>query len=346
MKHRFERVINGSDKQKKDANEGAQQAYELGWSDDEALLDREVPLTLFHRFLIKDLREFAETFIESLGLSKDIPTPRLVVLEKGATHDLNKGRIRGGYDDPRRGYIAADDSDSKAVFASRFAHEYFHSLGYGSLQIIGDEPDDEIHPYRSGISMHDRKDPNKRYFDLAEEALAADFAQQYLLSVAQKDEEISSEIRSRNVIVDWFRNSEVFKRGYPEEKYADFLRHLANFKALPDAEDVVSVLQDASKDDGYKIGYAFGYLKERFRDYNEYSGERLIERESFDGLIERIVAASSSTATTEEVKNAFYNAHFTGNYLPLARLIESALGPGSFREVAELLSSKESTKKD
>ena len=36
----------------------------------------------------------------------------------------------------------------------------------------------------------------------------------------------------------------------------------------------------------------------------------------------------------EELFDEFARAHFTGNYLPLARIIEDTFGKGAFREIA------------
>ncbi len=346
MKHRYEKIINGTEKQKQEVDAASQQAFETGWSDNAAIVSREVPLTPFHEFVKRDLQEYTQRFIADLAIAKDANEPNLVVVKKGGTYEIEQGRLSGGYHSSRSGFIVADDSESRAVFASRVAHEYFHSLGYGSLQIIGDEPDDETHPYRSGISMNDREDPLKRYFGAAEEALAANFAQSYLEHVKQHDQEIATEVQSRDVIVEWFKQNEAFKSGYPEDKYTKFIGYLSNLKTLPDAEDVVAVLQDATKDDDYKIGVALAYLKERFKDYDEYMFERQSERKKLEEYIEKIVTASDASLTAHDVTKAFYRAHFIGNYLPLARMVESVLGPGSFRVMAEELSSKRTVADD
>jgi hypothetical protein len=50
--------------------------------------------------------------------------------------------------------------------------------------------------------------------------------------------------------------------------------------------------------------------------------------------MDRIVIAGEGKIKKNELFDEFARAHFTGNYLPLARTIEGILGKGSFREIA------------
>jgi hypothetical protein len=339
MTYPFERFINGTKKQEEIARSIRRSRYEEGWSNKPSLTALEAVPTAFHEFVKQNVYQFSTAYMDSLGLDEKISPPRLLVLEKGGTRKISEGEINGGFYTTYGRFIAVDSSHSKAVFASAVAHEYFHSLGYSSFYIDGEESDFKISPYRSGVSMNDPKNKDRQYFVVAEEALAADFAESYLKYAAGFDEDIATEVESRDVVVDFFSNSRVFKEGYPTEKYDGFIAHLEQLRALTDAEDVVRVLRDPARDDGYKIGYAFAYLKQRMGEYTEHRKERLAERIKLEAYITEIVSCSSKSITPAEVRNLFYRAHFTGEYLPLARVVESSLGPGSFRAMAEDLSS-------
>jgi len=53
-------------------------------------------------------------------------------------------------------------------------------------------------------------------------------------------------------------------------------------------------------------------------------------------LFDRMIAASGGSLTSrDEVFDIFATANFSGEYLPLARVVEGVLGEGSFREIAE-----------
>lgn len=64
--------------------------------------------------------------------------------------------------------------------------------------------------------------------------------------------------------------------------------------------------------------------------------ERYQERKRLYELLDRIVANSSGRfESRDEIFNEFARANFSGNYLTISRIVESILGKGSFRKLAE-----------
>jgi len=73
--------------------------------------------------------------------------------------------------------------------------------------------------------------------------------------------------------------------------------------------------------------------------------ERLRERQKLDELLYRLLQQMPEKfQSKEELFSEFAKANFTGNYLPLARLIEKSMGKGSFRRLAKEFGSADSGK--
>ena len=63
--------------------------------------------------------------------------------------------------------------------------------------------------------------------------------------------------------------------------------------------------------------------------------ERSEERDTFNKVLDEIITNSKGKLNNrEKLFDEFARAHFSGNYLPLARVIEDALGKGAFRKIA------------
>jgi hypothetical protein len=64
--------------------------------------------------------------------------------------------------------------------------------------------------------------------------------------------------------------------------------------------------------------------------------ERYTERKKLYELLDKLVLHSGGKFNNrDEVFDEFAKANFSGNYLPLARMVEGILGQGSFRKLAE-----------
>jgi ribosome-associated toxin RatA of RatAB toxin-antitoxin module len=67
--------------------------------------------------------------------------------------------------------------------------------------------------------------------------------------------------------------------------------------------------------------------------------ERYDERIKMYELMDNLIAKSGGRLKNrDEVFGEFAKAHFSGNYLPLARMVENTLSKGSFRELANKFS--------
>lgn len=67
------------------------------------------------------------------------------------------------------------------------------------------------------------------------------------------------------------------------------------------------------------------------------------ERRILDYVCQEI--ARDTNRTEDEIHEEFLRSHFTGNILPIARLVESSFGKGSFRELGEMRGDKESAER-
>jgi hypothetical protein len=193
----------------------------------------------------------------------------------------------------------------------------------------------ESKPYRNGITMHGRENEGE-YFSLAEEAIIATLSKRFFDEVITNDPLYKEEMERTVKIKEWVIN-------FAQERIPDqeiklrFISAIQDTLILPENKKVYEILFESNNKDAYKIGFFMGFFKENLESGN-IMHERAEEREKFNKVLDRIVADSKGTITDRnQLFDQFARAHFTGNYMPLARTIEDALGKGSFREIAEEL---------
>ena len=112
--------------------------------------------------------------------------------------------------------------------------------------------------------------------------------------------------------------------------------NIAYFKGiliLPDSLPCYEYIADTSKPDEQRLGFFMGYFDDALKS-GTVVHERADEREKFEKLLDRITTASNDKIRKEDLFHEFARAHFTGNYLPLARTVEGVLGQGTFRQIA------------
>jgi hypothetical protein len=102
------------------------------------------------------------------------------------------------------------------------------------------------------------------------------------------------------------------------------------------AEDKVKAILDFSDDENKRQAYAAGMFKAMYEKGDVIMHERYNERKRLQKLLGEIVEKSNGKfKDIDEVFDEFAKANFSGNYLPLARIIEDIFGKGSFRKLAE-----------
>jgi hypothetical protein len=140
------------------------------------------------------------------GKPKSLPVEHIYLLAPDKLLEYSKGKFAGGQHNPLSSKIIVERNQSTVVFASTLAHEMFHLKGYKSARI--GKSGSDIHLYRSGISMVDRKDieaevgEEKEYFTGLEEAIVSECVSQFLDILAEEDG-INEELIAFNQIRDY-----------------------------------------------------------------------------------------------------------------------------------------------
>lgn len=282
-----------------------------------------------------DVIERAIDYVSEIANQHGAKSPwtakRIAVVQSGSLDENGGGVSSSLYDT-----IAVERSESPVHFGRVLAHELFHKLGYNSFQVKESEDTDRKDDiYRSGVTMKSREGSG-RYFHQANEAMAAEMASSFFTDVLSKEEGFQEEIVSSEALKSWmiayFKTSEL-----PENQISHNISMIGSIVTFPKAVKLWDMIQTSDKEDGYKIGYIIGFLETEFKNGTLYV-ERANESKQFKATLSRLVESdSTSTLTQEGLLDLFAGAHFTGNYLPLARKIDGALGVGTFRTVAKEL---------
>lgn len=185
-------------------------------------------------------------------------------------------------------------------FAGDTFHETLHLKG--SLVVQIEENDDYLKEriYRMGIDVKNtikksQKVGNTLYFDGLHEAIVSDQEKKFIRKLLELEE---------------FKKE---KEELNKEENIEGISGLSKEKNIP-IDDFLSFKKDK---DGKRSWKVVPYLKQR-EVYNYICEEILKENED-------------KYKDIEEVKKEFLKAHFTGNILPIARLVEESFGENSFR---------------
>lgn len=331
----FERIIGGTENQKKKI---AAQAEKASQKTGEELFGKYLAIpTAEEQKTIEQSVAYANSIAKEYGAVREFDNDRIFLLQPGAVESLSNGKIKGGVTNAFNQSIGVERSFSNALLALAVVHEMLHMDSYHSSQVtesrsflmfkkIGSRP------YRSGISMNGREGEGE-YFGVAEEAIIATLSKRFFDEVIVSDPLYKNDLENTKKIKQWLIT--FAEKHIPEdEQRSKFIRGIQEILILPETEKVYKELQEPDKDDQYKAGYFMGFFEENFKAGNIFH-ERNQERIKFDSVLDKIVADSKGKIPDKnQLLDEFARAHFTGNYLPLARRIESALGEGTFRKIA------------
>lgn len=166
------------------------------------------------------------------------------------------------------------------------------------------------------------------------EAIIATLSRRFFDEVILKDPLYSKEIKQTETVKKWLTDF-AEKRIQDKDFKQKTLIIIKNILVLPRIGLIHDQLFEFNKDDDYKFGYFMGFFEEELKSGSVFH-ERVEEREKFENMLDEIIKESEGKISSrKELFDEFARAHFTGNYLPLARMIEEALGKGSFRRIAE-----------
>ncbi len=342
----FERQINkihgGSEQDKEGALE-----YLRSLSDVESNTNfspYEIQKTPEDEALIRDIEARVDTIAKYYG---GTPMPASLdaihIIVPGGISKMTAGKIYTGIHNPYTGHIGIEKNNSDLLFLGTLAHELFHLKGYKSFRI--NQSVDDIRVYRNGISMINMKDVERKsgqedeYFNSAEEAIVAELTKRLTDSLVD-DERFTEDIKAVNKIADWVIGFHITS-GRSSGQVEELRREL---KYINNPQDFVRKVISHPGSESAKEAFATGMFDNLRSKGQVEMVERYTERSKLYKLIDEIVEASNNQYTKDEVFDKFARAHFSGSYLPLAKIIESALGKGAFRKVANDFARKIDTK--
>jgi hypothetical protein len=322
----FDKIIGGTEEQKEDLRKGTKEYSEE--SGKELFGEYLVEPNKNEIAVIKEAVEYANKTASYYGATRTTNPERVFLLKPDGVASLNEGKIRSGVSNIYSQSIAVDRTDSNALLAESVVHESFHMSCYYAAQIFEDGID---RLYRSGIEMRGREKEGK-YFSIAQEAIIATLSRKFFDEVISKDPLYKDDMKYTEAIKSWLiAYAEKNTQGENKEKTVAAIHDIL---ILPGSESVYRMLYETNEDDDYKSGVFYGYFKEELES-GKVIQERSEERDKFNKVIDEIITNSKGKLNNKEkLFDEFAHAHFTGNYLPLARLIEGALGKGSFRKIA------------
>ncbi len=332
-KTHYERIVGGTEEEKALAFQKLQDIFN----------ERSVQLTEYEVAKTPEDLEIlkkTETIVDNIvvrygGEPKRLPLDHIYVLKPGSVLAMTDGELSGGIHKPLGLKIGVEKGESKSLFASTVAHELFHLKSYKSARV--GKSGEDVRLYRSGLSMIDKKDPNeeageeKEYFALIEEAIVAECTKKLLDEIsgdALFSEEAKAVTNFRDWVVAYYRRG-----GVPEEKVKEFEKEL---KYIADPQDKVERVISFSDKDEERQAYAAGMFGALYEKGEVETVERYAERKKLYELLDKLVVSSNGKfESRDEVFDEFAKANFSGNYLSIARTIESILGKGSFRKLAD-----------
>ncbi len=328
----FERIIAKTDDEKNEAHSELQKFYDVS---DNKLEEFEVEKTPEEIEVINLAQETADNIVRRYdGKVRSVPIERIHILPVGGVSKALGGNIEGGVLRTLHDRIGVDRRTSKIQLASVIVHELLHLKSPKAAQT--GEKHDDVRPYRSGLTMFDRKyvegsDMDEvEYFGELEEAVVAECAKLATEELRMKllnQEEIAAHEKFLGWIVAFMR-----RHRKTEDEINLFIDELKDAGITREDVEKIDALP---KDEEYKQAYAAGTFSRRHKDGDAEGAERYHERKKMYDMLDKLVADSNGKIKDrDEAFTLFARANFTGNYLPLARVVEETLGKGSFRKMA------------
>jgi hypothetical protein len=332
-KHPFERIIGGSEEDKEKASKEFQNAYDtrsVKWS------KYELEKTADEIEIIKKSEDFVDDIVRGYGIEpRQVPLDHIYVLKPNGVRDTTDGKIFHAIHNPLGSRIAVDRGESRLLFSSALAHEFFHAKSYRAGRVIASPDDAGL--YRSGLTIFNIKDKNVppgeeiEYFDDLDEGVTAELVKKFIDELGRDSEfaeEIADTQKYANMVTGYYRSI-----GASEEKISEFEWEL---KYIQNAKDKINSVLKAYSTEKEQNAFAAGLFTASREKGEIQFYERYEERKMFRELLDKLFEGSNGKfKTKEEIFDEFARAYFTGNYLTIARIIEEVLGKGAFRKLAE-----------
>ena len=346
----FKRIVGGTEEEKLEAKKELQEIFESEEKNGR-FSSYELLTTERDEKIIQNTESNVDKIVKFYG-GNAYPLPRknIYVFKYGAVKILSKGKFEEGYHHVLGQRIFVEKRSSNIGLAITFAHELFHLKSYKSAQIDKKGKPDV---YRSGISVFSAK-REVNYFEKLEEAIIANLTHQFYQREIKNNPLYQTEVENTEKIKE--KMKELMKKiGFKEEEQRMILDEIYSIP-YSNPESVIKILEgdkvknflEKDKSSTTRLGSIHGVID----GIIEKEGgkvmffERYLEKQKFDKLLEKILAKSGDRfKNKQELFDQFAKAHFSGNLLPLARIIETSLGKGAFRKIAEEFSKGPKIKK-
>lgn len=337
-KTNFERIVGGT---KNDKEEAAKTLQEIFESKSARLGDRQIEKSAEDLEILRITESLVDEIITQYGgTPQHVLLDQIYFLKPGGVAEATSGDISGGVCTPLTIKIGIDRNESNLLFACSIAHELFHLKSYKSAR-IGEDTED-VRVYRSGITLTDIKDKSKKlgeekiYFEHIEEAIVSECVKKFYEEVG-KNSLFASDFEALKKIRDWIVASRR-RAGAPEETNKKIESEL---KYVSRPQELVAQVLAYSDNEELRQDYASGAVDSKLQNSEVEIFERYEERSALYKLLDKLVEGSKGKyENRDQIFNEFARANFSGNYLPLARIVEDILGKGSFRKIAEEFSAE------
>lgn len=289
------------------------------------------PTSAQERFFV-DVPRAVDAVTSSYGSKpRSLPRRKLHVVARGSVKPMTDGQSLDAFYSITEQTIVVEDSPSNTKFAIALGHELFHVAGYTAAQIS----EGYLKPYRSGITVYD-KEAVVEYFGALDEALVAELTYRFYESDLRKHPLCREEIEATEAIKTWILDSARRGRWGDREWLETLSAWLAEIYVVPDVLATRRVLKGNQANDA-KLDYLKEHYGPQLEGLAAIAREGLEERPRFNRLLDEILSSARSKGEPmnhEDLFSKFARAHFTGNILPIARIIEHSLGKGAFRRIA------------
>jgi hypothetical protein len=331
----FERVIGGSEDEINEAKKVLQIYFERRPEDYKKY---EIEKTSEDMKIINKTTSVVDDIVREYGGDpKPLPIDNIYVFKPGDVFKMTEGELATGMHTPLGQKIIVEREESDFMFASTIAHELFHLKSPKVARLDKNTEDADVRLYRSGMVLIDRKDSNekageeKEYFGAMEEAIVAECTKKFRVKI-EKDESFRGELKAIETIKDWALDYYRRNNLLPDDKLKLIEEEL---KYIPDSQKIVEHIVEKYEKEKDRSAFAAGIFDSFIDQKKIESVERFKERRKLFSLIDEIIEKSSARfKNRDEVFDEFARANFSGKYFKIARIIESALGEGSFRKIA------------
>lgn len=318
----MEKIIGGKPEQRQQAREELKNDFERGYPKIEPY---ELVATPEEERIIDLVQEKIIALAEEYGGNADkLPRNKIHIARMGSLNEITKGEIKKGMHVTYSRDVMVERSDSHLIFARSIAHELLHDVGKRVFQI---DDDGFPVPYQTGSSFFNKPNADVHYLADLDEAVIEELA--YKLVESLKDNPLfADEYRVIMRVRDLLKEV-IMREDLNDVKKEEKVKKFNELLGLPHWGLISKKLDgDVSIDE--KAGYVEGVVEE---EKDSLWKNREEERQKLELLIDEIVKKHPRNLSKEEIFEMFVKFHF-GGHSPIGKIIEEALGKGSFIKVA------------